>query len=310
MNALFVNYPEPACGVAQFGRNLWQILKDSNNVRWAYAEPETVGELRSISSMPTPDVVLYNWQSGQGGILNDAPFDWLRCKQALVYHDNDINDRWDAMLFADPTFTPYGKWHVIGRPLPTIKNPFHKVVDGRPHDVPWIGCNGFIGAWADQVVHRVCSEMEYALIRLNLPFAKYGDSNGDGARAMADRCRSIASGSPGIQLQIRHEFLGPDQLINWLAHNDLNCYIRPPGMNWRGISSAPDFALAAGRPIAINKCNAFRHLHRLSPSICVEDSSLMEIFSNGLSPLVAFKAKWCDPERIRDEVESVLMKLE
>lgn len=307
MNALFVNgTTEPQCGVNQFGKNLYDILKDSTRFRWSYHEAETTGGLRSVSSMPTPDVVLYNWQSGQGGILNDAPFEWLRCKQALVYHDNDINDRWDAVLFADPTFTPYGKWHVIGRPLPMFKP------SELDRDVlltsPIVGVHGFIGAFADQVVYRVMQEFENATVRLSLPFAKYGDSSGALAMGMAERCRNMVVNHPGITLKISHEFLGPQSLLGWLSVNDLNCYIRPPDMNWRGISSAPDFALAARRPIAINKCNAFRHLHNLNPSICVEDASLMDIFGSGLSPTTKLRVDW-SPERIREQVEGVLMNL-
>jgi hypothetical protein len=306
VNALFVNYPEPACGVAQFGRNLWAILKDSGRVRWHYAEPSTVGELRTYSSMPDPDVVVYNWQSGQGGFLNEAPFSWLNAQQYLVYHDNDINENaWSGIFFSDPAMTPRGNWHVIGRPLPA----FNKLSDRPVNATPTFGCHGFLGTWADQVVHRVMQEFEYAKIRLSLPYATYGDSHGDAARAMADRCRNMVVNNPGITLEISHDFLHLPQLLEWLAANDMNVYIRPTSMHWRGVSSAPDSALAVNRPIAVNKCSAFRHLHNLSPSICIEDRSLIEIFSNGLSPLVGFKAKWCSPEIIRDQIECVLMKL-
>lgn len=306
MNCIFVNYPEPKCGVVQFGRNLWGVLKDSGNVRWSYAEPTTVGELRSVTSMPEPDAVLYNWQGGQGGFLADAPFPWLSAKQYLVYHDLAVDEsKWDGILFSDPTMTPRGKWHVLGRPLPEYHLP--RTV-GRS-EMPVFGCNGFIGAWADQVVHRVMQEFEYARIRLNLPFARYGDADGSQARAMADRCRNMVVNNPGIKLEISHDFLPQPELLNWLAANDLNLYIRPSNMNWRGVSSAPDSALAVNRPMAVNKCNAFRHLHNLKPSICVEDHSLLEIIGNGLSPLVEFKAKWCDPEVIRRQVEEAILRL-
>lgn len=313
MNCLFVNgSTEPQCGVNQMGKNIFAVLEKSSKLRWSYHEATTVGALRSVAAMPEPDVVLYNWQGGQGGILADAPFPFLNCPQALVYHDFEPSDRYQAVFFADPTMTQHGKWHVIGRALPVVANALclpqfaHAPSSWQK---PVIGVHGFLGAWADQVVHRVIQEFEYCTIALSLPFARYGDANGDQARSMADRCRQMTVNNPGITLQIGHDFLERDRLIAWLACNDLNCYFRPGDMHWRGVSSAPDFALAANRPIAVNKCNAFRHLHNLNPSICVEDSSLTEIFANGLSPLVAFKAKWCDPEKIRSDIESVLLKL-
>lgn len=307
MNALFVNgSTEPQCGVNQFGKNLYAILAGSNNIQWAYHEATTVGAFRAVTSMPSPGAVLYNWQGGQGGILADAPFPWLRCPQSLVYHDLAVDEnKWDAILFSDPTFTPRGKWHVIGRPLPQFDIPNVKM----PLKLPTFGVHGFLGAWSDQVVHYVTQGFENAAIRLSLPFAKYGDSDGSKAMAMAERCMSMVANHPGIRLKITHDFLEPEALVFWLSQNDVNCYFRPGDMNWRGISSAPDFALAANKPIAINRCNAFRHLHGLSPSICIEDSSLTDIFSNGLSPLTAFKARWCDPQVIRDQVERVLMNL-
>lgn len=304
MNCLLVNYPEPACGVAQFGRNLWAILKDSSSVRWSYADPQTVGELRSVTSMPEPDVILYNWQGGQHGFLVDAPFPWLSAKQFLVYHDLDINEsKWDGILFSDPTLTPRKNWHSIGRPLPQFSKRPNTAAGGH---FPIIGCNGFIGAFADQVVHKVVQEFEYAKIRLSLPFAKYGDANGSQALAMAERCRSMVVNNPGIKLEISHEFMPLEQLLHWLNQNDINCYIRPPAP-WRGVSSAPDAAIACGKPLAVNRCQAFRHLHNLSPSICVEDSSLLEIMANGVSPLAKLYADW-SPENIRKQVEDAICK--
>lgn len=304
MNMLFVNPTDPMCGVHAYGKNLFQNLEGSNLVRWTYCEPENIGALRALCSMPVPGAVVYNYSSLIGSFLSEAPFDWLKCPQAFVFHDAEVNERFDAIFFSDPTFTPYGKWHVLGRPLPAF-NPSTYV---ERTTVPVFGCHGFLGAWSDQVVHRVMQEFEYAKIRLLLPFARYGDANGDAARAMADRCRSMVN-IPGIILEISHDFLPQPQLLEWLGANDMNVYIRPPSHSWRGVSSAPDSALAVKRPLAVNRSNAFRHLHNLNPSICVEDASLMDIFGSGLSPTTKLRVDW-SPERIREQVEDVLMKLE
>lgn len=302
MKALLVNPTNPVCGVHAYGKNLFQNLEGSTRVRWTYAEPENIGALRALCSMPTPSAVLYNYSSLIGSFLSEAPFPWINCPQGFVFHDAEANDRFDAIFFSDPTFAPHGKWHVLGRPLPR-----YEVKPFQYRNGVTFGCHGFLGAWANEVVNRVLQEFEFATIRLNLPFAKYGDASGSQAMAMANQCREMVANKPGIKLEISHEFLPLDSLLDWLAGNDMNIYVRPISMGWRGVSSAPDSALAANRPLAINKSNAFRHLHNLSPSICVEDSSLTEIFANGLSPLVAFKAKWCDPEILRWQVEDVLM---
>ncbi len=305
MNGIFVNgsYGVEECGVHQYGTALFSILKDSDKISWNYIEPKSFEQLKSFYT--EGDFILYNWQSGQGGFLIDSPFSSLG-KQALVFHDCIVNDRFDAVLFSDPTMKDSGKWRSIGRPIP-IYTPQRNSVFSSEFPNPVVGVHGFIGAWADQVVHRVMQEFEVATVRLSLPYAAYGDSHGVAARTMAQRCQSMVSNS-GIVLTISHDFMPKAELIEWLHANDLNCYIRPADMQWRGVSSAPDSAIAAKKPMAINKCNAFRHLHNLNPSICVEDVSLWDIIGNGLSPFVQLYSDW-SPERIREQVEVVMFSL-
>ncbi len=303
MKALFCNVSEPACGVFQFGENLFGILRDSSHIEWRLhhaSDKEAFMELAKGF-----DAVLYNYSSLIASFVSVAPFAQLEKPQFLIFHDAALDEsRWDGIFFSDPTLASYGKWHVFGRPLPESS-------DGpvnRPNTVlPVIGSHGFIGAWADLVVQRVKDEFHNAQVRLNLPFAKHVDADGAQATAMAERCRAIASDS-GIELFINHSLLPPFALLDWLRSNDMNVYLRPTDMNWRGVASAPDFALAADRPIAVNRCNAFRHLHNLDPSICIEDRNLLEIFEEGIRPFQAFKNRWCDPEIIRRQIENVIVE--
>lgn len=277
MKALFINPTVKECGVFQFGLNLFGILAHSSRFDWSYQEPPNRESLDALRA----DVLLYNYQAGIGGWMAGAPFEGLG-KQCLIYHDLHVDEsKWDAILFADPGLIPHGNWHRTGRPLPA----FQPRPTPNSKQLPTIGVHGFLGAWADKVVAKVLAEFEFANVRLLLPFAKYGDTDGAQATAMAARCQAMVSGS-GVRLEITHTFLPQAQLLEWLRENDLNCYLRDPGWNWRGVASAPDCALAVRRPVAVNKCNAFRHLHGLSPSICVEDQTLSQIIGNGLSPLV------------------------
>jgi hypothetical protein len=113
---------------------------------------------------------------------------------------------------------------------------------------------------------------------------------------------------PGFTHEINHEFMEWDDLVRWLSQNDVNCYMRDVAMNWRGVSSACDAAMCARRPIAINACNAFRHLQDCSPSIQVENRTLKEIIESGLSPLVK-KYQDYSPEAVGGQVMKVLESL-
>jgi hypothetical protein len=303
MKALFIQNPVKNCGVFSYGHNLYQILHDSTAMEWHYCEPETIEQLTASESNVKPDVMVYNYSSLIGGVLLGAPFPF-RSKQVLVFHDCHVDEsKWDLILFSDPRMTEQGKWKKIGRPIPAYRPVgSHRVHKDFPK--PIVGVHGFIGAWSDQVVHRVLKEFEFATVRLSLPYARYGDSDGAAARTMADRCKNMVKGS-GVRLDVSHEFIPQQELIEWLHANDLNCYIRPADTPWRGVSSAPDMALAAMRPLAINRCAAFRHLFDLKPSICIEDNSLFDIIGNGLGPTVPLKVQW-SPETIRNEVEATI----
>lgn len=302
MRALFVNSTVKECGVYQYGENLFNVLIGHSGISWMYSQCKDLDELRYAVAAHTPDLIVYNWQSGIGGYMLGAPFTDIKVKQVLVYHDNDVDEsRWDAFLFSDPTMTPRPKWFPIGRPLPS---PAARALMPK---LVRIGVHGFVGAQANIVLGQVIKEFEYAEVRLHLPVSPFCDDHGNICGAMAGQCRDMVNGT-GIRLNISHDFKPPEELKAWLAENVINCYFRDPAHHWRGVSSALDMALAARRPIAINKSSAFRHMHSASPSICIEDRSLHDIISTGLAPLVPFYEQW-SPEAIAKQVDNALLAL-
>lgn len=228
-----------------------------------------------------------------------APFP-VPAKQCALFHDGAISEQFDAILFSDPTMPSSGKWHSIGRPIPTYPLGHHNSATVT------IGVHGFLGAQAHHVVAAAIREFSYATVRLSLPYSTFCDPSGHAARSYAQACRNMASNT-GITIEVTHDFMPPDLLVWWLSENTVNCYFRDLAP-WRGISSAPDSALAARRPLAVNKCSAFRHLHNCTPSICVEDSSLKDIIANGLKPLEPLYEQW-SAENVRRQVEDVLLNL-
>lgn len=303
--ALLINTTDEKCGVHAYGHNLWSCLEPSDRMRWWRADCTDRGNFMASVNHCKPDVVVYNHAPLIGGYLSAAPFP-VPAKQVLIFHDNPIDiSRWDAVLFSDPTMASNGKWHSIGRPIPQLTD-WQKVLAPFSTNPVVIGVHGFMGAQAHHVVAQVIREFDYATVRLSLPFSPFCDGNGQAARAIAETCRTMANGT-GIHLQIAHDFLGPNEFFHWLSQNTINCYFRDYAP-WTGVSSAPDSALAVCRPLAVNKCSAFRHLHNCSPSICVEDSSLKDIIANGLKPLEPLYEQW-SAENVRRQVEDVLLNL-
>lgn len=299
MKIMFVNTREPKCGVHQYGVSLSAVISHVNPT--TYATFDTKQDFLDAYEFVKPDVVIYNWQAGIGGWMADAPFK-MDAKQVLAYHDLNANFVYfDAILFSDPTMAQHDNWHPIGRPLRS-----HAFYPTRNSEVPNIGINGFIGAWAQVAFSHIANHFERCHIRMHLPYATYGDAAGAMATTAAHDL--IQAMPPGFTYEVSHEFMEWDDLVRWLSQNDLNCYLRDPAMHWRGVSSACDAAMCARRPIAVNSCNAFRHLHDCSPSIMVEQRTLKEIIETGLSPLAKKYADYA-PEVVGGQVMKVLESL-
>lgn len=274
---LFCNSQERQCGVYQYGRNLFDSLATSKKFNFVYLEN---GEC----AQHMPAAVIYNWHPDMGGWMAQAPFADLKAKQILVYHDwQPDTSKFDAVIFSDPTMEDHDNWHSIPRPLPQWI-PGSPLI-GRNANDPIIGVHGFYGATANLVVEQVAKEFESAVIRLHLPFAHYGDQDGAKAREMVHLCMKLLDEHPKICLTYSHQWLDTNALLGWLSYNDMNCYLRDTKAEWKGVSSALDAALAVRRPLAINKCQGFRHVFACEPSICVEDRSLKEILATGIEPL-------------------------
>lgn len=311
MRVLFVNPPHQACGVNQFGARLFECLGTSQINHYRMLETEQSYEVEPVVRAYMPHVIIWNYHPGASPwmIPEIAQFKATRFREfshLLVYHDGDLHEwmMFDAILFSDPTMPQHENWYPIGRPLPYLAGWSY------PHnpDLPWIGVNGFLGAWAHIAVQRIIQEFDKCVIRLHLPSSHYMDPAGAQAQASARQCMDLAKHKPGISFEIKIGFMEIAELVDYLAQNDLNVYMRDLPPSFRGVSSVLDPALAARVPIATNRCICFRHVFGLNPTIQVEDLSLRQIMGNGTKPLEPLYQEWSH-ENICRQVETVLARV-
>jgi SAM-dependent methyltransferase len=307
MRVLFVNSTEPACGVFQFGLNLWRILEPSRAIQFNYAAPVTLESMMRWMDTARPDVVLMNFYPSVIPWVTLQALNAIRArgvKIVTIYHEVPVTG-FDALLYPDPTFTgkyrKLNQWFGFGRPLPKARAERPCLVPSEP----LISTSGFGFGWKghERLTEMVVREFSRATLRLHLPFAKYGDADGGIARATAQRCRDIVKGTL-IDLQIDHDFMEPEAFIDWLAESDLNAYLYDETNSSRGIASTTDHALAARRPIALTRTHMFRHLHQCE-GIFVEESSLWEIMARGIEPLRPAYEQFSEANVLR-EVEQIL----
>lgn len=302
-----VNPRDKACGIAQFGLNLEAVLKHSEQFDYQFREPVTAVEYRMLLDEYRPAMVLWNYYPCTMPWVNLDVLNIARqrgLKQASIFHEVPVTG-FDALIYPDPTFPPRSQhlvdWFPLGRPIPAIRQDTLRPVD---QDNPIIGSSGFgfENKGYVRLVERVNAEFERATLRLHLPFAKWGDEQGERALRMAKWCRAAVK--PGITLEFSHDFLSPDDYLTWLGQNDLNAFLYDE-MPGRGIASTIDFALMANRPIAVTRTTMFRHLHELSPSVCIEDSSLREIMANGVAPQLPLRSAF-SPRAVCAQMDAIV----
>lgn len=309
-NILFISHKSQQCGVYQFGFNIAKAIQKSKKYSFIYKECSSSEELMASARSLKPSVIIYNYHSLTLPWLQKQIMNKIKVPHIGIIHevtqqvaDRAENDFFDYHIAPDPTLLLNNPIvFKTGRLIPLYINT-HTIPE-----TPIIGSFGFglKGKGFEKIITVVQEEYDSALIRLHIPFANFGDADGNQALAIAEHCKKLIL-KPGIQLSLSHEFLSQEQLLDFLAQNTVNAFFYEK-YDDRGISSVIDYALAVQRPIVITKSNMFRHVIGAKPSICIEDLSCKQIINNGIQPLSHFCQEWSeanfiwDYERIIDKV--------
>lgn len=284
---LFVNHLQHNCGVYQFFKRLTAPLIQNN---WYYIETNHEWEHDYWIQQLNPDIVVYNFY------FSGATMPWLtdykvaqqkgKFKQVCLFHEGNIDNKgFDLILHQDPTNTDT-RYHNLPRPIPEYTNAHTYTNNG----IPVIGTFGFGlgGKGFRRLVEQVNSEFDRAIIRMNIPFAYFGDMNGNGARWWASVSKAAAK--DGIDVHVTHDMLPEQQLLDFLYGNDINCFFYDDNIG-RGISGTLDYALAVYKPIAITRSWQFKHMWN-DDIILSEDNNIHSIMARGIQPLYQYHDMW------------------
>ncbi len=333
-NILFVTHTKQQCGVYQFGKDIYEAIKNSSEYNFIKVECESLRELENAISSNNPKAIIYNYHPAvmpwlcvkhtkgryknniatincvQLGIIHEITQEIAdnatAYRNEIVYGDSKkmLNSLFDFYIAADPTLLLKSPFvYKTGRLVPKYINT--KILANST--IPVIGSFGFgtPNKGFEEIVKKVQNEFEEAIIRFNIPFAEFGDKYGSNAKKIAQECKALIKNEK-IKLEISHEFLQEKELFSFLAGNDLNVFLyQDKEGTGRGISSATDNALAVQRPVAVSNCPLFRQLLNIKPSICVENSSLKQILANGFEPLKKTVEGW-DSKNLLWEYERIL----
>ena len=329
-NIIFVSHLKKQCGVFEFGKNIFNAISNSEKYNIIWLECNSLQQLNNAVSEFMPAAIIYNYHPAtmpwlcqkvgpkfyknnvheidilQIGIIHEITQEIAdnatnyRKEYLVRSYDKLANVLFDYYIAADPTLLLRNPFvYKTGRLVPTYTNKYALPV------IPTIGSFGFgtPKKGFEKIVTQVQEEFDEAIIRLNIPFADYGDTDGSKARQIAANCKALIN-KKGIKLELTHDFLDDKEMLNFLAQNSINVFLYEDAAG-RGLSSAIDNSLAVQRPLAVSNSSMFRHILQNTPSVCIENSSLKQIISNGFEPLQNLLVQW-NAQNIKWEYDRIL----
>lgn len=136
-----------------------------------------------------------------------------------------------------------------------------------PRKVPVIASFGFgtPGKGFELLVEAVNREFDAAVVRINIPTGSYVATDSihgqNYAKYIEAICKRIAK--PGIEVRLTQDFMSPEELVDWCADNDLNCFMYTRCQP--GLSATTDQAIISGRPLLTLSNDTFRHIQAYIP---------------------------------------------
>ncbi len=298
------------CGVYQMGKAIVDILQGSEEYRFVGVRCDTWEAFVDWYERLEPRVCLYNYYPGT--------MDWVpdctnavdpRCEHVGLAHEVTHADahaprppfsRW---VVTDPSFPESEVYFKTVRPVPSYAGTAQPPADG-PVVIGSFGY-AFPNKGFEHLVGAVVAEFGAgATLRLHLTRPHFdGGVSGRYLAAWERWASSSAAGAFGADLprvELTTDHWDDATLLDWLASNHLNCLFYDPNPG-RGVSSAVDWCVAAGRPLAITESEQFRHITGLLgtwPKWSLRDS--LELAADGHNPVNLLRIDWSHANFIRD----------
>lgn len=294
-NILIINHSVENCGVYQYGKRFSNILCNSNNskYRFIYLELNSAEELNLNIYKFSPYAIIYNHLTGTMPWLNETVTSEIRTKnikQLLIVHNVNYSTFFDYYLHQDPYYGSQDNFNFnLLRPLFNYIPEF--IQNDNNINIGSFGF-GFDVKHTSELCRLVNNEFKTENINLNLHLTYSHFCNNVQQMDYIKRDCYNSISNPNIKINFTHNFLSDIDMLNFLYKNDLNIFLYKKYNSYNGISSCIDYALSVKKPIAICRSNMFSHIYNTTPSICVEDSSLKDIISNGFSPLLPKYNEW------------------
>lgn len=304
MRVLILNHPYKECGVYQFAKRLFDLVSCSDKIEYWYTEVESRDAYLFALREVVPDFVVYNWHWDRMPWLQESDMRNRAVKHYFIYHDGSMVNTYDKYLFfggLDPTNQkiPPAKSVLLPRPLLQYNGvyPVNSYIT--------VGSFGFPAHYKQfpALVKMINRNFSAAKINLHISRPYFGDKPGCSMQDIITRYYRNNT-KPGVELRITTQFVSDDELLTFLAGNDINVFFYSETGN-PGLSSALDYALSVRRPIALTNVMMLRHVYM--PEIDMKKKSLLNILYHGIRPLEKFYHQWY-PEKLVQAMNNLFLE--
>jgi hypothetical protein len=306
VKVLIANQPAAQCGVYAYGRNSANVLGLATGKKYSfeYTEIASFEELTVKLKEDEYDTLILNYHLCTMPFIDNGSLTTLVHKLPvfLFCHENEVNFDGVYYLTGDQEIVDGKRTFYIGRFLP---KPSHSNIGCyfTPDSVGSFGF-GFRQKNFEGIIEAARNE-NFSRANFHIPLNSVVDKEGVQAYSYAIRLKKIWADDSS--LLISHDYKSNYELVDWLGGNEINCFFYTKSIGL-GISSATDFAIAANRPFAITNTSMFRHIIKLKPELCIENSSLREICQLG-GQRDYFEHIWSDENfylRFEDAIDEVI----
>ena len=284
---IFINTASASCSIFESGRMVYNSIKESDCYTLEYFSLDMLDvaalanegrivpldRLQGASVAGDYDFWVFNWHfiTMAPHLDNDSIRRLPGRKFTVVLElepDDPLKlvprDVFDGFIALDPAAPEVD--NIFAFPRPLEGEPRRAISASR--DIPVIGSFGFgtPGKGFELLVAAVNQAFERAVVRINVPSGTYTGSTDvihwqEYPKYLAALCKRIAK--PGIEVRFTHEYMTPEQLLDWCSENDLNCFMYTRRQS--GLSATTDQAIMSGRPLLTLSNDTFRHIHRYIP---------------------------------------------
>jgi hypothetical protein len=281
---IFYNGKKAVCSIYESGVMVYNCLKDSNNYDLFYSEKEEF-DLNYDFAIVNQHNITNNWIKEIHIKIFNKPIFCVVTEVGLK--ENNLLEHppkfFTAYILLDSSVKDKNNIYGFPRPLENYKFENEKI-----NPIPIVGSFGFAtpGKRWDKIIIETQKSFDEAIIRFNIPYATYVPGNEEKIKAVKDMCNGIIT-KPKIKLEITHNTLSKEELLNWCRENTINCFLyeREEFFNC-GLCATTDQAIIAERPLLVSYDKTFRHIHKYInyyPNISIKEA--IEQTKNGVKKM-------------------------